>query len=101
MHSKNHIVHPYHRTLSTGANQTHVNVELFSTDGKVVIYANDKNPDLTKEGEIDATCKENTSYDLEVDFNEAQISNALHYIFKEYGTDEVIAEGYINEIIAD
>ena len=98
---KNHIVHPYHRTLSTGANQTHVNVELFSTDGKVVIYANDKNPDLTKEGEIDKTCKENTSYDLEVDFNEAQISNALHYIFKEYGTDEVIAEGYINEIIAD
>ena len=98
---KDHIVHPYHRTLSTGANQTHVNVELFSTDGKVVIYANKKNPDLTKEGEIDATCKENTSYDLEVDFNEAQISNALHYIFKEYGTDEVIAEDYINEIIAD
>lgn len=98
---KDHIVHPYHRTLSTGASQTHVNVELFSTDGKVVIYANKKNPDLKKEGEIDATCKENTSYDLEIDFNEGQISNDLHYIFKENGTDEVLVEGIIKKVIAE
>ncbi len=98
---KGHIIHPYHRTLSTGTNQSHVNVEIFSSDGRVIIYANDKNPNLTKEGEIDKDCKENTDYDLEVDLNEAQISDEVHYIFKENGTEEILDEGYFKVILAE
>lgn len=94
-------VRPYHRTLSTGDKQEHVSVEFFSTDGELIIYANDTNPLLKKEGEINIKCNAGADYDLEVDFNEAVISNALHYIFKDLATGEIVADDYIENVISE
>jgi len=95
---KGHIIKPYHRKLSTGPVQTHVNVEFFSTDGEIAIYSNEKNPIIKKEGEIDKDCKENSTFDFEVDFNAAVISNGLYYILKEEDTGKIIAEGDLKDV---
>ena len=95
---KGKIIKPYHRRLATDKNQTHVNVDFFSTDGEIVIYANGKNPSLKKEGEIDKDCKENSEFDFEVDFNAAVISNGLYYILKEAETGKIVAEGDLKDV---
>lgn len=92
---KGQLVANYRTILNSSENQVHVNVEFFSTDGKIVVYSNTENPDLKSEAIIDIQCKPSTAYELEVDFNEAQISNALHYLFKEVESNEVIVDDYI------
>lgn len=96
---KGQLVNPYLSHLSSH-DQTEVNIEFFSTDGKICIFSNKQNPDINFEGVIEEKCKPNCAYDLEVDFNEAQISNALHYILKEAETGEILSEGFINNVIA-
>lgn len=96
---KNMIVKPYKTTLSTYAGQTKVSVAFYSTDGQIVIFSDSDNPLLKKEGEINVDCSPSTSYELEVDFNEGQISNALHYIFKETETGKIMKDDYIRDVV--
>jgi hypothetical protein len=49
------------------------------------------------EKEIRIPCQPDTGYQLEVDFNEATISNSLHYVLKVRQTGEVVAEGSIDD----
>lgn len=97
---KGQLVNPYQRHLSTREGQTEVNISFFSTDGEICLFSTHDNPKVRVEGEIEKSCKPNCAYDLEVDFNEAQISNALHYILKEAETGEVLSDGFIQDVIA-
>lgn len=97
---KDRVVKPYVTQLSTHENQTKASLIFYSTDGEIVVYSNEENPKLHKEGEIEEDCQPNTDYLLEIDFNEGQISNALHFIFKENGTGKVLKDGFIENVIA-
>lgn len=92
---KGQLVTNYKKELYTSEGQTHVVIDFFSSDGKIVIFSNEDNPDLKSEGKIDIDCQEDTTYVLEVDFNEAQISNALHYLLSEAQSGQVVSEGFI------
>lgn len=98
---KDQIVKPFNANLKTDVDQTKLSIAFYSTDGEIVVFANTRNPLVKEEGEIKLECKAEQGYDLEVDFNEAQISNALHYLLKERGSSEVIAEGYIDVMISE
>ena len=98
---KDQIVKPYNAKLKTDVEQTKLSIAFYSTDGEIVVFANTQNPLVKVEGEIKLECKAEQGYDLEVDFNEAQISNALHYLLKERNSSEVIAEGYIDVMISE
>ena len=84
--------------LSSREEQTSLKMTFYSSDD-IVIYANDDNPKLKVEAIAEFECKPETRYELEVDFNEAQISNALRYVLREYDTKEVVSEGYLNNAI--
>lgn len=84
--------------LSSNQDQTSLNVEFYSSD-EMVIYANKENPKLEVVTKAEFACKPDTRYELEVDFNEAQVSNALRYVLREYETKEVVSEGYLNDAI--
>ena len=96
---KGHLVKNYYTDLYTDTNQENINIKFYATDDKIVIYANENNPALSTVGELKIPCKPDTKYSLEVDFNEAQISNAMHYVLKEKDTDEVVDEGFIENVI--
>lgn len=96
---KGKTIHPYHQTLGTDNDQDEVNLRFFSNDGEFVVYANEENPLLKKEGEKKFSCQGNDTYDLEIDFNEAVISDNLHYILKNMITGETI-EGSIDNVIS-
>ena len=53
-------------------------------------YANPNNPQLNVEVNLKFDYRPECQYKLEVDFDEAQISNALHYIFSEYESGEIV-----------
>ncbi len=84
--------------LCSGENQTSLNVEFYSSD-EMVIYANKENPKLEVVTNAEFACKPDTRYELEVDFNEAQVSNALRYVLREYETKKVVSDGYLNDVI--
>lgn len=84
--------------LSSDQDQTSLNVEFYSSDD-MVIYANKENPKLEVVAKAEFACRPDTRYELEVDFNEAQVSNALRYILREYETKKVVSEGYLNDAI--
>lgn len=71
----------------------------FYSSYNMVVYANDENPKLNVEAVAEFECKPETRYELEVDFNEAQVSNALRYVLREYDTKEVVSKGYLNDAI--
>jgi hypothetical protein len=83
--------------LSTREGQTSLSIRFYSSEKPIVIYANQDNPDLRMEKEIRIPCQPDTGYQLEVDFNEATISNSLHYVLKVRQTGEVVAEGSIDD----
>jgi hypothetical protein len=83
--------------LYTGANQSVIRMKIYSSDKPVVIYPNCSNTDLHVEREISIDCMPRTRYKLEVDFNEATISNALHYRMTEFRTGNVVAEDMIDD----
>ncbi len=64
--------------LSTSEGQTLLCMEFYLSD-EIVIYANKDNPKLKVVAKAEFNCKPDTRYLLEVDFNEAQVSNALRY----------------------
>ena len=84
--------------LSSREEQTSLKMTFYSSDD-IVVFANDENPKLKVEAVAEFECKPETRYELEVDFNEAQISNALRYVLREYETKEVVSEGYLNDAI--
>lgn len=84
--------------LSTEKDQTKLDVSFYSSD-EIVVYANENNPKLKVETNTTFPCKPNTHYQIEIDFNEAQVSNALRYVLREYDTKEVVSEGYLNDAI--
>ncbi len=98
---KDQIVKPYNTKLKTDVGQTRLSIAFYSTDGEIVVFANTQNPLVKLEGEIKLECKAEQGYDLEVDFNEAQISNALHYLLKLRESNEVVAEGFIDVMISE
>ena len=81
--------------LCTRKEQTNMNVTFYSSDNNYIIYANPNNPQLNVEVDLKFDCRAECRYKLEVDFNEAQVSNALHYIFSEYESGEIVKEGYV------
>ena len=87
--------------LSTEEDQTTVRTRIYSSIDGFVIYANEENPALQIEAEIESGCQPETRYKLEVDFNEAQISNDLHFVFSEYESGLVVSEGVISDVILD
>lgn len=86
--------------LETRGDQTEVSIRLFSSDS-IAIYANEDNPALKKEGEMEFNCKPNTRYKLEVDFNEAQINNELHYYLIELESGLIVSEGVLKNATTD
>jgi hypothetical protein len=78
-----------------------VNIEFFSSDGDIVIFANKENPKVKVEGQLDTNCRENGTYLLEVDFNEGQIANALHYWLRDAESNQAIEEGFIENVITE
>lgn len=98
---KDQLVANYQRTLYTSEGQTHVNIEFFSSDGDIVIFANKENPKVKVEGQLDTNCRENGTYLLEVDFNEGQIANALHYWLRDAESNQAIEEGFIENVITE
>ena len=87
--------------LSTNEDQTTVRTRIYSSVDCFVIYANEENPALQIEAEIESGCQPETRYKLEVDFNEAQISNDLHYVFSEYESGLIVSEGVISNVIME
>lgn len=85
-------------TLYTDDNQEIVSIDIYSSKDKFVVYSNMENPELLKETSIECECQPSTKYKLEVDFNEAQISNALHYLFTERDSGLIVSEGFINDV---
>ena len=81
--------------LRTRKEQTSMNVTFYSSDNNYIIYANPNNPQLNVEVDLKFDCRPECRYKLEVDFDEAQVSNALHYIFSEYESGEIVEEGYV------
>lgn len=97
---KDSLVKPfYDEDLSTREDQTSLRFTFYSSDGKIVLFANEDNPDLTKLLEFSCECKPNTRYKLEVDANESQISNSLHVVLREYITNEIVMDDYIKDAI--
>ena len=97
---KDKIIGPYHETIYTGEEQEKLRVTFYSSGDEKVVFANEANPLLKKEGGLRVDCNSNAGYDLEVDFNEAVISNALHYILKS-DAGEDLSEGYIENVATD
>lgn len=83
--------------LYTSEGQTTLQITLYSSEKDVVIYANEDNPALRIEKEIEIDCRPDTRYKLEVDFNEASISNSLHYRLIELETGKVVADDSIDD----
>ena len=94
---KDRIIGPYHETLCSSAGQKKLNIVFYSSGGEKIVFANEANPLLKKEGELETECKESADYDLEIDFNEAVISNALRYILKSDAGD-YLSEGYLEDV---
>jgi len=86
--------------LCTHENQTSLRIKLYSSD-RYLIYANPDNPQLTIEADLHFDCRPECRYKIEVDFNEAQVSNALHYIFTEYESGEIVKEGYVSNAVTE
>ena len=84
--------------LTTGKDQTTLDVSFFSSD-EIVVYANEENPKLKVETNTTIPCKPETHYQLEIDFNEAQVSNALRFVLREYDTMEIVSEGYLRDAV--
>jgi len=84
--------------LSTGSGQTQLNITYYSSED-IVIFADENNSKLKIEVDSKFDCKPDTRYEIEVDFNDAQVSNALHYILREYETKEVVSEGDLDDAI--
>lgn len=84
--------------LYTDTGQTTLDVSFYSSD-EIVIYANEENPKLKVEANTNFPCKENTHYQLEIDFNEAQVSNALRFVLREFDTQEIVKEGFLNDVV--
>lgn len=78
--------------------QTSIEMRFYSSDD-MVIYHNDDNPKLILEAVAEFNCKPDTRYELEVDFNEAQVSNELRYVLREYETKLVVSEGYLKDVV--
>lgn len=94
---KDRIIGPYHETLCSSEGQKKLNIVFYSSGGEKIVFANEANPLLKKEGELETECKESADYDLEIDFNEAVISNALRYILKSDAGD-YLSEGYLEDV---
>lgn len=94
---KGNIIGAYHETLYSGEEQSKLRVTFYSSGDERIAFANEENPLLKKEGGLRVDCESNSGYDLEVDFNEAVISNALHYILKS-DKGENLSEGYIENV---
>lgn len=97
---KGKLVKNFRHLLYTREGQTEVNICFYSTDGKIIVFANDKNPALHVEGKIETTCRENGEYTLDVDFNEGQISNALYYKLQDAKTGELVSDGFIENVFS-
>ena len=94
---KDRLVKKYiNSSLSTAVGQTTLSMSFYSSD-EIIIYANEENPKLKVEANAELTCKPDTRYQLEVDFNEAQVSNALRYVLREFDTMEIVSEGYLED----
>lgn len=87
--------------LCTHEEQNSLSIKLYSSDDAHLIYANPNNPQLTIEADLHFDCLPKCRYKLEVDFNEAQVSNALHYIFSEYESGEIVKEGYVSNAVTE
>lgn len=96
---KDSLVKSFVAYLNSRQGQTKVSIDFSSSDGKIVIFANYDNPDLRRDGKIEVACEPETDFELEVDFNEGQISNDLHYILRESETGKILAEDYIRGVI--
>lgn len=86
-------------SLWSSEDQTHISVVIYSSDGDFIVCANKSNPLLMEEVTMRFDCKPNTEYKLEVDFNEAQISNAFHYVFCECESGQIVHEGYVENAV--
>lgn len=99
---KGQLVKNYrHDHLYTSEGQTNLSVVLYSSENGFIIYANPNNPELEVEADLKFNCRPECRYKLEVDFNEAQVSNALHYIFTEYESGEIVEEGYVKNAVTE
>ena len=87
--------------LYTSEGQTNLSVTLYSSDNGFIVFANPDNPQLYLEADLKFDCRPDCRYKLEVDFNEAQVSNALHYIFSEYESGEIVKEGYVSNAVIE
>ena len=99
---KGQLVQNYsHDHLYTREGQTNLSVVLYSSENGFIIYANPNNPQLKVEADLKFNCRPECRYKLEVDFNEAQVSNALHYIFTEYESGKIVEEGYVKNAVTE
>ncbi len=84
--------------LSTGKGQTKLSITYYSSED-IVIFADENNSKLKIEVDSYFDCKPDTRYEIEVDFNDAQVSNDLHYVLREYDSKEVVSEGILENAI--
>lgn len=97
---KGHLIENYCHEANTSANQNTVAIEFFSSDPDYVFYSNTNNPKLRKEAEVVFDCEPSAEYVIEADFNEAAVSNAIHYTVTNKKTSAVVAEGIIEGAVS-
>lgn len=95
---KGQLVKTYNTPLYTKVGQHVVNICFFSTDGEIVVFADENNPKVRVEGTLEKDCREDATYILDVDFNEGQISNALYYRLQDAMTGELVSDGFIENV---
>lgn len=83
--------------LYTDDTQTKLNIVFYSSVEDHIVFANLNNPKLSLETEFEIDCEPNHRYRLEVDFNNAQVSNDLYYEFIDYETNQIVASGFIKD----
>lgn len=85
----------YSDKVSVAEGQKKMSTKLYSSDGKVILFANSDNPDLRHEGEIDIECSNSRHYLVEADLNEGQISNAIRCQIRDEETGEIVGEPFV------
>ncbi len=97
---KGQLIEKYTHEANTSSDQRRVSLEFFSSDSDFVFYSNQKNPKLRKEAEVIFEGEPSTTYIIEADFNEAAVSNAIHYTITNKATSAVVAEGLIEGAVS-
>ena len=97
---KDHLIENYTHEGHTTESQIKVSLVFYSSSPDFVFSACLDNPKLRKEADIVFECKPSTTYRIEADFNEAAVSNAIHYKVTETESSIVVAEGLIEGAVS-